>query len=177
MPRYIRSQVKGATYFFTVTLAQRQSQLLTENIQLLRQAFQRANALRPFATIAICVLPDHIHAIWQMPANDGNYALRWRIIKSHFSRSFSANAQRSNSKIKHREKGIWQRRYWEHQIRDEQDLQCHVDYIHYNPVKHGLVAQVKDWPYSTFHRYVRRNIYPENWGNGVNVNESGAFGE
>ena len=112
-----------------------------------------------------------------MPADDGNYALRWRIIKSHFSSNFSANAQRSNSKIKHREKGIWQRRYWEHQIRDEQGLQLHVDYIHYDPVKHGLVAQVKDWPYSTFHRYVRRRIYPENWGSGVNVNESGAFGE
>ena len=83
----------------------------------------------------------------------------------------------SNSKIKHREKGIWQRRYWEHQIKDEQDLQRHIDYIHYNPVKHGLVAQVKDWPYSTFHRYVQRNIYPEHWGNGVNVNESGVFGE
>ena len=177
MPRYIRSQVKGATYFFTVTLAHRQSQLLTENIQLLRQVFQRANALHPFTTLAICVLPDHIHTIWQMPAEDGNYALRWRIIKSHFSRNFSANTQRSNSKIKHREKGIWQRRYWEHQIKDEQDLQRHIDYIHYNPVKHGLVAQVKDWPYSTFHRYVQRNIYPEHWGNGVNVNESGVFGE
>ena len=129
MPRYIRSQVKGATYFFTVTLAYRQSQLLTENIQLLRQAFQRANA------------------------------------------------QRSNSKIKHREKGIWHRRYWEHQIKDQQDLQNHVDYIHYNPVKHDLVAQVKDWPYSSFHRYVQQNIYPENWGNSVKVNESGVFGE
>ena len=129
MPIHIRSQAKGATYFFTVTLAHRQTPLLTENIQLLRQAFQRANA------------------------------------------------QRSNSKIKHREKGIWHRRYWEHQIKDQQDLQNHVDYIHYNPVKHGLVAQVKDWPYSSFHRYAQRNIYPENWGNSVKVNEGEVFGE
>lgn len=122
-------------------------------------------------------MPNHLHAIWQLPADDGNYALRWRIIKSHFSRQFNANPQRSNSKINHREKGIWQRRYWEHQIRNEQDLQRHVDYIHYNPVKHGLVRQVKDWPHSTFHRYVRQNMNSENWGNDFIVNENEVFGE
>ena len=174
MPNYIRGQLAGATYFFTLTLAKRQTQLLTDNINLFRQAYQRANALHAFTTIAICVLPDHLHAIWQMPVDDGDYALRWRIIKSNFSRNFGANQQRSSSKIKHREKGIWQRRYWEHQIRDDIDLQRHVDYIHYNPVKHGLVAQVKDWPHSTFHKYVAHGIYTENWGG---FDEAGVFGE
>lgn len=175
MSNYIRSQVAGGTYFFTLTLAQRNTNLITANIELLRLAYQRANTLHPFTTIAICILPDHIHAIWKMPQDDGDYALRWRMIKSQFSRNFSANQQRSNSKIKHREKGIWQRRYWEHQIRDDIDLQRHVDYVHFNPVKHGLVNQVKDWPHSTFHRYVKEGVYAENWGNGFD--EKGAFGE
>ena len=174
MPNYIRSQTAGATYFFTLTLAQRNTSLLTNHIDWFRQAYQRANTLYPFNTIAICILPDHIHAIWQMPVDDGDYALRWRIIKSNFSRNFCTNEQRSNSKIKHREKGIWQRRYWEHQIRDEIDLQRHVDYIHYNPVKHGQVNQVKDWPYSTFHKYVTQGLVDENWSG---ADEKGAFGE
>jgi putative transposase len=174
MPNYIRSQTAGTTYFFTVTLAQRNTKLLTENIALLRQAYQRVNTLYPFTTIAICILPDHLHAIWQMPVDDGDYALRWRMIKSQFSRNFSANTQRSMSKIKHREKGIWQRRYWEHQIRDDLDLQRHVDYIHFNPVKHGLVSQVKDWPHSTFHKYVEQGLLNDNWGG---YDDKGVFGE
>ena len=109
-----------------------------------------------------------------MPIDDGNYALRWRMIKSQFSRNFNANEQLSSSKIKHREKGIWQRRYWEHQIRDDIDLQRHVEYIHYNPVKHGNVKHVKDWPYSTFHKYVAQGLVDGNWGGS---DEKGAFGE
>ena len=174
MSNYIRNQLAGASYFFTLTLAQRNTSLLTDNIDLLRQAHQRANALHPFNTIAICILPDHLHAIWQMPADNGDYALRWRMIKSQFSRNFSANEQRSSSRIKHREKGIWQRRYWEHQIRDEFDLQRHKDYIHYNPVKHGLVSQAKDSPHSTFHKQVAQGLVGENWGG---YDEKGVFGE
>ena len=177
MPQYIRNQIAGASYFFTLALANRKSNLLIDEIDLFRQAYLRANVLHPFNTVAICILPNHLHAIWQLPADDGNYALRWRIIKSHFSRQFSANPQRSSSKIKHREKGIWQRRYWEHQIRNEQDLQNHVDYIHYNPVKHGLVRQVRDWPHSSFHSYVRKNMISENWGNDFIANENEVFGE
>jgi putative transposase len=124
MSNYIRSQVAGATYFFTLTLAQRNTSLLTDNIDLLRLAYQRANTLHPFTTLAICILPDHLHAIWKMPPDDGDYALRWRMIKSQFSRSFSAHAQRSNSKIKHHEKGVWQRRYWENKL--ETSLICNV---------------------------------------------------
>ena len=163
--------------FFTLALANRKSSLLINEIDLFRQAYLRANTLHPFNTVAICILPDYLHAIWQLPADDGNYALRWRIIKSHFSRQFGVNPQRSSSKIKHREKGIWQRRYWEHQIRSEQDLQRPVDYIHYNPVKHGLVKQVKDWPHNSFHRYVRKNMISENWCNGFIANENEVFGE
>ncbi len=174
MPNYIRSQEAGATYFFTLTLAQRNTSLLTDHIDWLRLAYQRANTLHPFKTIAICILPDHIHAIWQMPAEEADYGLRWRMIKSQFSRNFSANEQRSSSKIKHREKGIWQRRYWEHQIRDDVDMQRHVDYIHYNPVKHGLVSRVRDWPHSTFHKHVAQGMVDENWGG---YDEKGLFGE
>lgn len=174
MPHYFRSQEAGATYFFTLTLAQRKTSLLTDHIDWLRLAYQRANTLHPFKTIAICILPDHIHAIWQMPAEEADYGLRWRMIKSQFSRYFSPNEHRSSSKIKHREKGIWQRRYWEHQIRDDVDMQRHVDYIHYNPVKHGLVSRVRDWPQSTFHKHVAQGMVNENWGG---YDEKGVFGE
>ncbi len=116
----------------------------------------------PFVTEAICVLPDHLHAVWRMPKGDADYAKRWGLIKGLFSRAYPV-AARSASKIKKREKGIWQRRYWEHQIRDDPDLQSHIDYIHYNPVKHGLVTQVKDWPYSSFHRYVHEGLLPIDW--------------
>ncbi len=109
-----------------------------------------------------------------MPAEEADYGLRWRMIKSQFSRNFSPNEQRSSSKIKHREKGIWQRRYWEHQIRDDVDMQRHVDYIHYNPVKHGLVSRVRDWPHSTFHKHVAQGMVDKNWGG---YDEKGVFGE
>lgn len=175
MPNYIRNQIAGASYFFTITLADRRSSMLTDHIHLLRNAYQRANTLHSFKTVAIYILPDHLHAVWQMPEDDGDYALRWRMIKSHFSRQFSASDNRSNSKIKHREKGIWQRRYWEHQIRDDLDMQRHIDYIHYNPVKHGLVAKAIDWPHSTFHRYVKQGVYSEDWG--VSKEQIGQFGE
>lgn len=170
MPEYRRSHIAGGTYFFTLALHDRQSSLLTEHIDELRQAYRRANELHPFTTIAICILPEHIHAIWALPTDDHDYALRWRIIKSQFSKHFSPNENRSASKIRHGEKGIWQRRYWEHQIRDERDLNQHIDYIHANPVKHGRVQRVQDWPYSSFHQYVKRSELPIDWM-GVNDTE------
>lgn len=175
MPNYRRDPLAGGTYFFTLTLANRQSNLLIKHIDAFRQAYQRADELHPFTTIAICILPDHLHAIWQLPPNDANFALRWSIIKSQFSRQLSANQQRSESKVKRREKGIWQRRFWEHQIRDEADLQRHVDYIHYNPVKHEYVKCVQDWQYSSFHRYVKQEHCPIDWG-GVS-GQQGNYGE
>ena len=163
MSNYRRALTAGGTYFFTVALANRKSRLLTENIDILRHSYWRVQQNYPFETVAICVLPEHIHAIWTLPPDDSNYALRWQLIKRYFSRHFQAASQRSESKIKHRDKGIWQLRYLEHQIRDDTDLQRRVDYIHYNPVKHGYVLNCIDWQFSSFHRFVKRGMLPENW--------------
>lgn len=163
MPNYRRSRVAGGSWFFTVTLADRRSTLLVDEIDRLRAAYREAQARRPFRTVAICVLPDHLHAIWTLPDGDIDYAGRWSLIKSQFSRQMPSSTPRPSQSRK-REKGIWQRRYWEHQIRDEVDLQRHVDYLHYNPVKHGLSTSVAGWPYSSFHRFVREGLLPVNWG-------------
>jgi len=117
-----------------------------------------------------------LHAIWQLPEADADFSLRWNLIKGGFSRGLPSVEARSQSKISKREKGIWQRRYWEHAVRDETDLERHVDYIHFNPVKHGLVSQVCDWPHSSFHRYVEQGDLPLDWGGDMRV-LSGAFGE
>ncbi|RRU76649.1 transposase [Stutzerimonas xanthomarina] len=162
MPNYRRSTVAGGTWFFTVTLADRRSTLLVEQIDQLRAAYRAAQIRLPFHTTAICVLPDHLHAVWTLPHGDSDYALRWSLIKSQFSRQLPGSA-RCSSQLRKREKGIWQRRYWEHQIRDETDLQRHVDYLHYNPVKHGWCARAADWPYSSFHRFVQQGLLPADW--------------
>jgi putative transposase len=130
----------------------------------------------PFETVAICILPNHLHALWHLPQGDADFASRWSLFKSDFSRGIPAAGARSASKLKKREKGIWQRRYWEHAIRDDRDLERHVDYIHYNPVKHGLVSRVVDWPHSSFHRYVEKSLLPVDWG-GDAMQLSGEFGE
>jgi putative transposase len=130
----------------------------------------------PFETIAICILPDHLHAIWRLPKEDANFPLRWNVIKAGFSRSVPVTISRSPSKVAKREKGIWQRRYWEHVIRDDADLVRHIDYIHYNPVKHALVTRVCDWPHSSFHRYVERGQLPVDWGGDLSE-VAGKFGE
>ncbi|MBA1276183.1 MULTISPECIES: REP-associated tyrosine transposase [Pseudomonadaceae] len=174
MPNYRRSQVPGGTWFFTLTLADRQSRLLVEEVERLRHAYRQTQRTRPFQTVAVCVLPDHLHAIWTLPEGDADYAGRWSLLKSTFSRQFPAATQ-SPSKARKREKSIWQRRFWEHQIRDESDLQRHVEYIHYNPVKHGLVEQVADWTYSSFHRYVEKGLLPKDWACSAEAN--GTFGE
>ena len=164
MSNYRRSQQKGGSFFFTVALANRQSHLLIQYIDYFKQAYRKVWQNYPFESVAVCVLPDHVHAIWTLPPDDCNYSLRWQLIKRYFSRHFNVSQTRSHSKIKHREKGIWQRRFWEHEIRDEQDLQRCIDYVHFNPVKHGYAARCIDWEYSTFHRYVRLGMLPENWG-------------
>ncbi len=169
MSRYRRSLLGGGTFFFTVVLADRHSALLVEQIERLRAVYRRVQGDYPFETVAICVLPDHLHAVWRLPVDDANFSLRWSLIKAGFSRGLSASLNRSQSKITKREKGIWQRRFWEHQIRDDLDLQRHVDYIHYNPVKHGHVTRVVDWPYSSFHRYVADGICRNDWAAGEAV--------
>ncbi len=174
MSRYRRLKIEGGAFFFTLAVAGRGSDLLVQHIERLRGAYAEVEKRHPFETVAICILPDHIHALWQLPEGDADYASRWSLLKSGFSRGLPA-AQRSVSKIRKREKGIWQRRYWEHAIRDDADFERHVDYIHYNPVKHGLVTRVADWPFSSFHRYVAQGILPGDWAGDAKL--SGRFGE
>jgi putative transposase len=176
MSRYRRAKIDGGVFFFTVTLSDRTSNLLVRHIDRLRRIYVSAQKRRPFETVAICVLPDHLHAIWSLPPGDADYPLRWNVIKSGFTRGLAGDAPRSASKSTHRERGIWQRRYWEHAIRDDKDLARHVDYIHFNPVKHGYVSQVCDWQHSSFHRYAERGVLPLDWG-GDNAGSAGSFGE
>lgn len=164
MRTYKRTRIPGATYFFTVNLAERHgNDLLTKHIDVLREAFRVIKQIHPFTIEAMVVLPDHLHCLWRLPPDDDNFPMRWRLIKAYFSRMLATDETVSASRKRKGERGIWQRRYWEHVIRDERDLQNHLDYIHYNPVKHGHVNQVIDWPHSSFHRYVARGAYPENW--------------
>ena len=163
MPNYRRVWVPGGTYFFTVNLLERDRRLLVENIEALRTSFFQARMERPFEMLAIVILPDHLHCLWRLPPDDTDNATRWRHIKSAFSRALPTGERRSPRRMAKGERGIWQRRYWEHLIRDERDLVAHVDYIHINPVKHGHAIKVADWPYSSFHRYVRRGDLPLDW--------------
>jgi putative transposase len=176
MSRYRRARIEGGLFFFTVVLADRSSDLLVREIDRLRRAYRETQVSRSFETEAICILPDHLHAIWSLSPGDSDFASRWTRIKAKFSRGLPASAVRSASKVAKREKGIWQRRYWEHTIRDEKDFERHVDYIHYNPVKHGLVSRVTDWPHSSFHRYVEHGILPADWGGDMR-DTGGPFGE
>ena len=176
MSNYRRARIAGGTFFFTLTLADRSSDLLVREINRLRRIYGHVQECRPFESVAMCVLPDHLHAIWSLPLDDSDFATRWNLIKSGFSRGLPA-ALRSPSKIAKREKGIWQRRYWEHIIRDDADLVRHVDYIHFNPVKHGLVPRVCDWPHSSFHRYVKRGDFPKDWGGDIRDMPGSTFGE
>ncbi len=164
MTNYRRSNIAGASYFFTANLADRSSRVLTDHIALLRNAFEYTRSRHPFCIGAIVVLPDHLHIIWTLPAGDSDFALRWRLIKTVFSRSQPRGEHRSASREDKGERGIWQRRYWEHLIRDEEDFARHADYIHINPVKHGWAKQVAEWPHSSFHRHVRAGILPRDWG-------------
>ncbi len=176
MSHYRRSQKPGAIFFFTVTLEDRDSTLLHTQVDLFRSAYRKVESQYPFNTIAICVLPEHLHAVCQLPEGDADFSIRWQLIKQAFSRGVPASTSPSASKIRKREKGIWQRRFWEHEIRDDSDLQDHVDYIHFNPVKHGLVRAVSDWPHSSFHRYVKTGSLPIDWGGIVRDGPIG-FGE
>lgn len=160
--RYRRADVSGGAYFFTVALADRKDDLLVREIVRLRAAMRTVKQRHPFEIVAMVVMPD--------------YPMRWSLIKSAFSRSLPKVEHIRHSRELKRERGIWQRRYWEHLIRDESNLQAHADYIHFNPVKHGYVTRAIDWPYSTLHRYVRLGWLPADWGGGEKVIE-GEFGE
>lgn len=181
MPEYRRADIPGATYFFTVTTYRRQPLLTDPRCrESLHNAINKVRLKMPFDIVAWVLMPDHLHAVWQLPQNDKDFSLRWSLIKQHVTRDCAAWLPRqdlSASRDKRSEGSLWQRRFWEHLIRDETDLARHLDYIHYNPVKHGYVANVADWPCSTFHRYVKEGAYPENWGGMAEVNDGKSFGE
>jgi putative transposase len=164
MTNYRRNFLAGGTYFFTANLMDRDRWLLTDNIGLLRAAFRYVRKRHPFKTDAMVVLPDHMHVLWTLPPGDTDFPKRWGLIKSTFSRSLPTTEPVSASRLRKGERGIWQRRYWEHTIRDERDFSHHADYIHFNPVKHGYVGRAADWPYSSFRRMVRLGLYPQDWG-------------
>jgi len=163
MPEYRRHYVPGACYFFTVNLADRRSDLLIREIATLRHAVARTRRHHNFTIDAWVVLPNHLHAVWTLPDGDHDFSTRWATIKRLFSWGLPAGEARSASRAAKRERGLWQRRFWEHTIRDEQDFRAHVDYVHFNPVKHGLVARPADWPYSTLHRAIAEGAAPANW--------------
>jgi putative transposase len=175
MVAYRRNFVAGGTFFFTVTLVDRRSSVLVDHIASLRAAFRATRKERPFSIDAVVILPEHLHTMLTLPSGDSDFSGRWRRIKSLFTRQVVARG----ISIKRNDKGeytLWQRRFWEHTIRDEADFARHADYIHYNPVKHGLVSQVIQWPYSSFHSYVRRGILPRDWAGTVGEGKAG-FGE
>jgi putative transposase len=169
MTNYRRWRVSGGTYFFTVVTLGRRP-ILTDDVarRALREAFRIVRVRRPFSVDAIVLLPDHLHTIWSLPSGDHDYSTRWQLIKRRFTKSYLAasgtEAANSASRIAKGERSLWQRRYFEHTCRDEADVKRCADYLHANPLKHGLVNRVADWPWSSFHRYVRLGEYESTWG-------------
>ena len=163
MPYCRRLRVPGGTYFFTVNLYDRRSDLLATRIGLLRAAVSRVRQLMPFHVDAWVVLPNHMHAVWTLPEGDADFGRRWQAIKMAFSKAIEPAEHLSASRQVRGERGISQRRFWEHTIRDDRDYAAHLDYVHFNPVKHGLAPSAAAWPYSTFHRAVADGRYPTSW--------------
>jgi len=174
MPNYRRAWTPGGTFFFTHALLDRTSDLLVTRVDALRGAVTRIRVRHPFDIHAFVVLPDHLHAVLRLPDGDADFATRWRLIKSAFSRHIAPGERRRESRIARGERGIWERRYWEHRVRDEAELVTYVDYCHINPLKHRLVERVRDWPHSTFHRDVRAGNLPIDWGGEVVHDRSAA---
>ncbi len=169
MSQYRRLYVPGGTYFFTVVTHERRQFLCDDSSRsLLREAINAISKSLPFETVAIVLLPDHLHAIWTLPPGDDDFSTRWRQIKDRFTRNYlklgGTEGERSDSRIKQKERAIWQRRFWEHLCDDEDDLKRHLDYVHWNPMKHGLVKRVVDYKWSSFHRYMKLGEYTSNWG-------------
>lgn len=176
MVKYRRNFQIGGTYFFTVTLKERRSRLLIEKIHLLKEAVQKVKKLHPFQIKGWVVLPEHLHMIWELPAWDADYSTRWKKIKIAFSKSIVKSGI-FLSKTKHNEYNLWQRRFWEHTINDWDDYENHLNYIHYNAVKHGLAESPKDWPHSSFLYYVQKGWLDKNWGVGDMSKKNFHFGE
>ena len=169
---YRRAKTPGGTFFFThVTHNRRPFLCIPQNIVLLRHAFRYAMSNHPFKIDAIVILPEHLHCLWTLPVGDADFSTRWRLIKSYFSRHCDTQYQGrvSESRRRKQEKAVWQRRFWEHQIRDDRDYARHVEYIHYNPVKHNLVSAPIEWAHSSFGRYVEAGVYAADWGAGCAI--------
>lgn len=171
MPSYLRWYVPGGTYFFTVVTHQRRPILTTPVARkCLREAFRRVREKTPFETVAVVLMPDHLHTVWTLPPEDADYSGRWGRVKEAFTRAYlsagGSEGERDPSRVSKRERGVWQHRFWEHVVRDENDLSRCVDYIHWNPVKHGLVARVAEYPWSSFRQFVTAGDYTDDWGSG-----------
>jgi putative transposase len=175
MPNYRRAFIPGGCWFFTVNLLDRQQTLLVDHVAELREAVAATRQNYPFTIDAFVVLPDHLHTIWSLPPGDSDFSGRWRLIKNRFARALPRNESRDAVRVAQNERGIWQRRFWEHLIRDEADYARHVEYCYINPLKHRLVARVNDWPYSSFHRDVRAGLFAQDWAGDLEA--SGEFGE
>lgn len=177
MPNYIRTDTPGATYFFTVVSHLRRPVLVSDEVRAaLRYAIDEVRRDRPFDLLAWVLLPDHLHCIWRLPDGDADYSTRWSAFKRLTTQKSGSKRSAAGSRASRRESLLWQRRFWEHQIRDDADMARHIDYVHWNPVKHGVVKRVADWPYSTFHRYVKEGIYSPGWGGDAKIMDR-AFGE
>ncbi|MGB8990508.1 MAG: transposase [Desulfobaccales bacterium] len=182
MSTYLRSRRPGGTFFFTAVTFQRRRLFKDhENFEILSNIISEVQKDYPFTLDAWVFMPDHLHCLWTLPPDEADYSKRWGLIKAKFTKAISQESGRSalltGSKIRHRESTIWQRRFWEHQIKDERDLQVHLDYIHFNPVKHGLVKSPGEWQNSSFHEFVSRNLYPINWGENIELKFDQDFGE
>lgn len=181
MPSYHRESA-GNTYFFTV-ITYRLMPILNgeKSTEILRSAWKTVAERFPFSTVGICLMPDHIHTIWTLPEDDQNNSLRWKEIKRQFTKRYLAEigpvGDRNRSREKRGEAAVWQRRFWEHTIRDDDDLARHINYIHFNPVKHGLVTEVEDWRWSSFHRFMREGYYGPEWRKSITGVEDNEFGE
>jgi putative transposase len=182
MPQYLLAWVPGGTFFLTiVTFERRQIFNQPQECRILGKAVNQVRGDYPFSLDAWVLMPDHLHVIWTLPKGDINYGKRVGLVKAYFSKAartwFHDESKMNPSRRDRRETTIWQRRFWEHTIRDEEDLARHFDYLHYNPVKHGLVQRVRDWPYSSFHRLVKEGIYPNDWGEGLTFDDQAEYGE
>ena len=182
MPNYRRANINGGTYFFTVTTRNRQTFLLDYDVRAAsREGIALERQSHPFTVNAWVLLPDHLHCIWTLPPNDRDFSTRWRVIKRTVTQRCGARLHRpellTTRRAQRKQSALWQHRYWEHLIRDEQDYRRHVDYIHWNPVKHGHVQRARDWPYSTLHRHVMEGFYSIDWGIKVSITDEGDFGE
>ena len=179
MPNYRRSNFGGGTYFFTVNTHRRQPFLTDPDVRAaLKQGINQIRQTLPFAIDAWVLLPDHLHCIWSLPEGDADFSTRWRVIKTVVTQQcgerLDNDALLSRRRVRKGQSTLWQQRFWEHLIRDERDFAAHVDYIHWNPVKHGHAQHVVDWPYSSFHRYVRNGVLPPAWTGTI---IDGSFGE